>query len=112
MIFYFPLKSYSSMSEKEKKGMEAEALELLKSLLNGELRLEEVMKHLPDPPKLSPFLNRKIDEKLHPLAEKDERFYFIDSLLHTFVEVSDTLAHSAIKTVRYNITRLLEGKKK
>lgn len=67
-----------------------------------------LLKALPDPPRLSPVLNRLIDRVLHPLAEKNRALYLLDSALHISVELGDALVQSIVKSVRYNAPRLLE----
>ena len=74
--------------------------------------LLEKLENLPDPPRLAPFLNRKIDAIFHPLAEKDKRALLIDTALHFLVETADSLAHSTVKAARYNLKRLVEEKKR
>ena len=87
-------------------------VELAKSVARGEIPLSQALRMLPDPPRLAPILNRIIDENLHPLAERNRLLYLVDSMLHTAVEIGDTLVHSAVKTLRYNVSKLLEGEKR
>jgi len=88
-----------------------ETTKLLEKLMKGELRLEDILRHAPDPPRIAPILNRVIDEVMHPLAEKNKKLYYVDSALHIAVELGDALAQSLIKTIRYNIPKILEKRK-
>ena len=69
----------------------------------------QLLKTLPDPPRLSPILNRVIDEVMHPLAEERRELYLLDSALHTAVELGDTLVRSLVKSIRYNLSKLMES---
>ena len=84
----------------------------MEKLRKGELSPAELLRMIPNPPKLAPVLNRVIDKALHPAAERDERIYALDSALHTVVEVGDTLVHSLAKTIRYNVARIVEKRVK
>ena len=84
-------------------------LKVLAELRNGKLKPVNILKMVPNPPRLAPTLNRVIDEVMHPVAEKNKTLYIVDSTLHAAVEVSDTLIQSLVKTVRYNVTRILGG---
>ena len=70
-------------------------------------RVLELLGSVPNPPKLSPFLNRRIDEILHPAAEEDKRLYVVDSLAHMLVETADAVMLSIVKSVRYNLTKVI-----
>ena len=72
----------------------------------------QLLKVLPDPPRLSPILNRVIDEVMHPLAEERRELYLLDSALHMAVELGDALMQSVAKVVRYNVPKLLEKKER
>jgi hypothetical protein len=72
-------------------------------------RAVRLLENMPSPPKLSPFLNRRIDELLHKAAERDKRLWLLDSLAHTAVELMDSLALSVAKGARYNLRRVVEG---
>ena len=85
--------------------------ELLKKLREGKLKPLDLLKYAPNPPRLSPTLNRIIDETVHPLAEKHSELYVLDSLLHLTVELADTAVASLAKTVRYNLEKIIEKKK-
>jgi len=68
------------------------------------LTLEEIIKRIPNPPKLSPTLNRYIDDlKLPPLA---------DSALHLMAEQLDTAVFSITKSIRYHLPDVLKKVKK
>lgn len=84
-------------------------MDVIRKAVSGELSVADALKYLPDPPRLAPTINRVIDRALHPLAERDKVFYLVDSLLHTGVEVADTLVLSFVKTLRYNVPKLVEG---
>lgn len=71
---------------------------------------ENILKNIPDPPKLAPILNRIIDETIHPIAEKNKALYILDSILHTTAEIADTIMYSITKTLRYNIPKLIKKK--
>lgn len=71
--------------------------------------IAKALRRLPNPPKLSTFLNPIIDSKLHPIAEKDKKLYLIDNALHTSIELADALVLSIHKSIKYNLSRLLEG---
>ena len=66
----------------------------------------------PEPPRLSPYLNRVIDSALHPLAERDRRLYAVDTALHVAVELADQLVLSLYKAAVYNLPRALGGEGK
>jgi hypothetical protein len=85
--------------------VEASSLEELKPIVKAVRLLE----NMPNPPKLSPFLNRRIDELLHKAAERDKRLWLVDSLAHTVAEMMDSIALSMAKSARYNLRRLVEG---
>ena len=85
--------------------------ELIEKLRKGQLSPEDLLKYVPDPPKMAPTLNRIIDRAIHPLAEKNKALYLLDSALHIFVETGDALAESLAKTVRYNLPKILKKKK-
>lgn len=67
------------------------------------------LKNLPRPPRLAPIINKKIDELLHPLAEKNRLLYIVDSLAHTAVEQADALVLSAYKAIKYNLDKIVGG---
>jgi hypothetical protein len=69
------------------------------------------LKNVPPPPRLAPILNRKIDELLHPLAERSRLIYVVDSLAHTVVEQADSLVQSIYKAIKYNLPKLLGGER-
>ena len=79
--------------------------------------LEEVAKNpakllelIPNPPRLAPSLNRRIDQIFHPRGEedlKDPAKLFLDSLAHFIVEQADSAVQSFAKTVRYNISKVV-----
>jgi predicted ATP-dependent serine protease len=71
--------------------------------------LLDVLENIPNPPKLSPLLNRQIDRVLHKAAERNRSLYIIDSLAHTAVEAADSVALSVAKSIRYNLRRIIEG---
>lgn len=70
----------------------------------------KLLRHLPDPPKLAPSLNKRIDQIFHPRGEedlKDPSKLFLDSLAHFIVEQADSAMQSFAKTVRYNISKVV-----
>jgi hypothetical protein len=69
------------------------------------------LKNLPRPPRLAPIINKKIDEILHPLAEKNKLLYIVDAVAHTVVEQADSLVLSAYKAIRYNLDKIVEGER-
>lgn len=69
------------------------------------------LKNLPRPPRLAPIINKKIDEILHPLAEKNKLLYIVDAAAHTVVEQADALVLSAYKAIRYNLDKIVEGER-
>jgi hypothetical protein len=69
------------------------------------------LKNAPPPPRLAPLLNKKIDELLHPLAERSRAVYLLDSLAHTVVEQADSLVQSLYKVVKYNLDKMLRGER-
>ena len=69
-----------------------------------------LLKYIPDPPRLSPSLNKRIDQIFHPRGEedlKDPAKLFLDSLAHFIVEQADSAVQSFAKTVRYNISKVV-----
>jgi len=70
----------------------------------------KLLKYLPDPPRLAPSLNKRIDQIFHPRGEedlKDPAKLFLDSLAHFIVEQADSAVQSFAKTVRYNISKVV-----
>jgi len=74
--------------------------------------LLELLEATPNPPKISPLLNRKIDAVFHKAAEKDKRLYLVDSLAHMLVETADSIALSIAKSIRWNFTKIIEGEER
>jgi hypothetical protein len=67
--------------------------------------LEELRRYarrIPPPPKLAPILNPEIDRLLHPLAEKNQAYTLIDTILHYMVEMGDQFVESTYKALKYN----------
>jgi hypothetical protein len=79
--------------------------------VSGVERWINYLKNLPRPPRLAPVINKKIDELLHPLAEKNKLLYIVDSLAHTAVEQADSLVQSLYKVVKYNLDKMLRGER-
>ena len=69
------------------------------------------LKNLPRPPRLAPVINKKIDELLHPLAEKNKLLYIVDAVAHTVVEQADALVLSVYKAIRYNLDKIVGGER-
>jgi len=70
----------------------------------------KLLRYLPDPPRLAPSLNKRIDQIFHPRGEEDLRDpakLFLDSLCHFIVEQADSAVQSFAKTVRYNISKVV-----
>jgi len=64
----------------------------------GRRRERSPLEYLPNPPRLSPVLNRVIDDmKLPPR---------LDSLIHLIVEMGDTVVMSITKSIRYHREKL------
>jgi hypothetical protein len=70
------------------------------------------LRNMPQPPRLAPLLNPRIDALLHPLAERDKSIYVVDAVAHALVEQADSLVLSLYKSIRYNLTKMLESKSK
>jgi hypothetical protein len=67
--------------------------------------LEELRRYarrIPPPPKLAPILNPEIDRLLHPLAEKNQAYILVDTILHYMVEMGDQFVESTYKALKYN----------
>jgi hypothetical protein len=77
--------------------------------VSGFKKWANYLKNAPPPPRLAPILNKKVDELLHPLAERNRAIYLVDSLVHAAVEQADSLVQSLYKTIKYNLPRLLAG---
>ena len=55
-------------------------------------------------------LNKLIDSLIHPLSKTDERFIFVDGLLHGLVEKDPP--KSIRKFMKYNLPKLIKQLKK
>ncbi len=82
--------------------------EVLEKISEKRLGPADLLRMAPSPPRLAPVLNRLIDRVMHPLAEKNRALYALDSLLHISVEMGDAFVDSLAKTIRYNISKILE----
>ena len=72
--------------------------------------LRQLLENFPNPPRLAPILNKRIDRTFHPHGEKDLQnptVVFLDSLAHFVVEQADSAVQSFAKTVRYNLSRFV-----
>jgi hypothetical protein len=67
------------------------------------------LKNMPPPPRLAPILNKRIDELLHPLGERNKFIYVVDSVAHALVEQADSLVLSFYKSIKYNLPKILRG---
>jgi hypothetical protein len=67
------------------------------------------LKNMPPPPRLAPILNKRIDELLHPLGERNKSIYIVDAVAHALVEQADSLVLSLYKSIRYNLPKILRG---
>ena len=84
-------------------------LELIDKLRRGELRPADLLRYVPDPPRLAPVANQIIDRVMHPAAEKRRELYLVDSALHMLVEMGDQFVASVTKSIRYNLPKMLRG---
>jgi hypothetical protein len=67
------------------------------------------LRNMPQPPRLAPLLNPRIDALLHPLAERNKSIYIVDAVAHALVEQADSLVLSLYKSIRYNLPKVLKG---
>jgi hypothetical protein len=65
--------------------------------------LRRYARRIPPPPKLAPILNPEIDRLLHPLAERNQAYILVDTILHYMVEMGDQFVESTYKALKYNI---------
>ena len=73
--------------------------------------VRKLLENFPNPPRLAPILNRRIDKTFHPHGEKDLQnptVVFFDSLAHFVVEQADSAVQSFAKTVRYNLSKFVD----
>jgi hypothetical protein len=65
---------------------------------------------VPEPPRLSRYLNPLIDNAIHPIADSGHpELYILDSMLHATVELSDQAVVSLWKSIYYNAPRALRA---